>query len=67
MFDAGQCYSQGSVLEESLRLYIYIVEEIRQLHLLTVAIFKLSLTCILSASFSGTGSALSRYASKPGG
>lgn len=43
------------------------MQKARQVHLLTVAIFKLSLTCILSASFSGTGSVLSRYASKPGG
>lgn len=33
----------------------------------TVAIFKLSRTCILSTSFSGTGSGLSRYANRPVG
>lgn len=33
----------------------------------TVAIFKLSRMCILSTSFSGTASLLSRYASRPVG
>lgn len=29
MFDAGQCNSQLSVSEKSLRLYIYVMEEVK--------------------------------------